>query len=351
MKKAKALFLIPSMVLPLYLASCSGSSKINLVFGDETISEMVDIKYQDFDSKIKNEETFMLAIEPTNPCSCWSDFKAISIDYIAKNKVIMYHMKYEMFYDNKTYGLDIRDGYTTFAIFENGELKQNIISDNQNMFHDAKTFNSYMENTVNLPHFFYVSLEKVKQLYAASEPSIIYFARSTCGDCKYVDTHFMKEYAQSRVDRKDLYILDCEKLGIRQYDEQGHLTPESEIAWNAFKAEMGLAESTNPDFGYGLGVVPTFLKVHSGKYDTASVYFNDTIAYENGKYIVKESFYSSSRVKNLEYLKQFNGTKVLEGLEINENDILKYGNYIMWDQKAAAKYHDPLLKQFFDYYL
>lgn len=355
MKKLGALFIFPMLLSGVALSSCSNNSKINLLYGDVNETSYIDIKYLDLKSKIDNEETFMLAVEPNSACSCWSDFRLILNDYIPKTHVMVYHMKYAMFYEQETYGLNLRDGYTTFAIFDKGELKQNIISDNQSMFHDQKVFEDYMSNTVNMPHYLYANLDTINNLYKASEPSIIYFARNTCSDCQYVDKYFLKDYADKHVDRKDMYILDCEKLGIRQYDEDGHLTPESQILWNEFKANIGIAELYNPDYGYSEGVVPTFMKVHGEdgvvKYDSSSVYFNDEVSEVDGKLIVSNSFYSEERLPKLEYLKDFNGTKVLKGLELTEDDVQRFGPYVMWKQEKAAEYHSPLLEQFLNYYL
>lgn len=355
MKKFRLLLALPLLSASLFSSACSFNSKIKLIYGDLHIETYVDLPYLDLQSKISNEETFMLAVEPTSACSCWSDFRAILNEYIPENHVIVYHMKYENFYNQETYGLNLRNGYTTFAIFESGKLKQNLISDNQKIFHDADAFEEYMENTVELPHYIYVNLDDVKEIRSGNKPTMIYFARSNCPDCSYVDKYFLKEYAERRPIRQDMFILDCESLGIREYDEQGHLTPESAIAWQAFKDEMGLSTVNNEHFGYSTGFVPTFLIVHSSRgeisYDTGAVYFNDSIALEDGKYIVKDSYYTEERLPDLEHLTNFAGTKVLKGLEIPLEDIEQHGEYYAWKQEAAAKYHSPLLKQFLNYWL
>ena len=352
MKKSAPLLLVSLLMSSFAISGCSNNSKINLIYGDYTNNTVTDIKYLDLQSKIANKETFMLAVEPTGSCACWSDFKAILNVYIPETHVIVYHMKYAMFYENETYGLNLRDGYTTFAIFESGELKQNIISDRQNMFHDEKVFREYITGTVNLPHYFYISLDKTNELFAASSTSsVIYFARSTCSDCAYVDKYVLKDYAENHSFRNDMYILDCEKIGIREYDEDGHLTPESQVKWNKFKEDMLLADTYNKDYGYNTGYVPTFIKVRNNTVESASVYFNDTVEEVDGKYKVTDSYYTEERLPKLDYLKDYSGTKVLKGLELSEDSIQKFGSFAMWKQEKAAEYHTPLLKCFLDSYL
>lgn len=350
MKNIKSLFLIPFTAISLLAASCSSSSnKIALIFGDKYANDVVDLTYADLKSRIDDKETFIVTVEPSSACVCWTDFHPILKSFIAETHVIVYHLKYDAFGDKDNFGLNIRNGYTSFAIFENGVVKQNLISENNKVFKSKDEFGNYMNQVVTLPHYFYVKLDDVDNMFKGSEQSVIYFARNNCGDCTYVDKHVLKQYAQTHVNRKDMYILDCEKIGVRVYDETGKkLTPESQVAWNEFKVQYGLAEKNNPTFGFDTGYVPTFEVVQNSKYVSGCVYFNDEVAKKDNKYVVSNTFYSQKRVANLQYLANFSGQKVLEGLEVKETEVV-YNSY--WDQDAANVYHKPLLEAFLDYYL
>lgn len=349
MKNLKSLFIIPMVAISLMASACSSTSeKIALIYGDKNASDVVDLKYTDLKSKIDDKETFILAIEPDSACVCWSDFYPILKSYIAEKHVIIYHVKYDSFGDKDTFNLNIRKGYTTFAIFENGTLKQNLLYDGGNEIFKVKDkFYSYMDDVTTLPHYYYVNLQDVNSMKKGSEQSVIYFARNNCGDCTYADKNVLKQYAQANKNLKNLYILDCEKIGVRVYDESGKLTPESQVAWNTFKVEYGLASEKNETYGFDTGYVPTFQVVKENKYISSCVYFNDTLKKEGDKLVVGSTFYTEKRLANLQYLADFTGKKVLEGLEVPETDAIS----TWWKQDAANVYHKPLLEAFLNYYL
>lgn len=358
MKKIKSLFIAPLALVSLMASSCSsGSSKIALIFGDKNASDVVEITYNDLKSKIEEKETFILTVQPDTACYCWSDFYPIVKNYLTEKHLIVYHIKYDAFGDKDNLGLNIRKGYTSFAISENGEWKQNLISDGNDIFKSADKFSTYMSEVAYLPHYFFVNLEDVNNMRKSEEQSVVYFARSNCPDCSYVDKTTLREFAKNNIYRKDMYILDCENIGIREYvdDKKSELTPESKVAWANFKMQYGLANNYNETYGYDSGYVPTFqvIKAENGetKYVSGCVYFNDTLEKRGDNYYVKTSFYSEKRAANLQYLSDFSGTKVLEGLEVSKDDAKDYGGYIAWNQKAQSKYHAPLLEAFLNYYV
>lgn len=349
MKNFKSLFIIPIVAISLFASSCSSSSsKIALITGDMHATDVIDIDYADLKSKIDNKETFILTVQPDTACVCWSDFYPILKSYISEKHVIIYHIKYNSFGDKDNFGLNIRKGYTSFAISEDGVWRQNLLSESNDIFKSKNTFYTYMSEITYLPHYYYVNLEDVNTMFSSNEQSVIYFARNNCGDCAYVDKNVLKQYAQTNVERKNMYILDCESIGIRQYDENGKLTPESQLAWNAFKVQYGLASDNNEKYGFDSGYVPTFQVVKNSTYVSGCVYLNDTLTKQGDKYVVSNTFYTNKRLANLQYLTDFYGEKVLEGLEVSSSDVV-FNSY--WKQDAANEYHKPLLEAFLDYYL
>lgn len=350
MKKSKILLTFPIAISALFFSSCSSNSKISITYGKYQAETFEELNYNSFEELVKDKMSFILAVEPTTSCACWTNFKPILNNYISSKNALIYHMKYEMFEDNKTYNLNLRKGYTTFAIFEDGSLRHNLISEEQKIFKEQEAFNSFMESAINLPHFLYINFEQLKTLSSKSEKNIFYFSRSGCGDCSYVNRNFLPKYAKSNINQKDVYILDCDQMAIDYstplYDESHNPTP----FWKTFKQDWGLGNKYNTLYGYDDGYVPTFLLINSenGKlnFSSGAVYFNDSIEKVNSVYKVTNSYYTSERLEHLEYLKDFNGTKVLKGLELKNEEV----SSSYWNQVDAAKYHDPLLEQFLNYY-
>ena len=85
-----------------------------------------------------------------------------------------------------------------------------------------------------------------------------------------------------------------------------------------------------------------------------AVYLNDTLTIENGICKVASTYWDGGR-KN-PFLASLDASieSNLLGLEIPEGEYTTdtYGSetYTSWNHEAAAKYHDPILKGFLDYY-
>lgn len=356
--KIRSLLLLPLMFGTMTLSACGETPKVELKYGQMADVNPRYIDYQTLKEKFENNETFLLTTY-AQTCTCWSTFKSVLNGYINESHALVYAINYNAFHDTTgasldTFGLNIQSGYTSFAIVNKGELVQNLKSGKDKIFTDVSVFTQFMSEMVILPKMFYVSLEQVDQLYATDATSAIYFARSDCGDCQYFDKNFLDLYSPNG----KLYILDCEEIGIRVYEEDGSLTPESQIAWNNFKANYGLGSSNNPDFGYDTGYVPTLLLVKGNSAEggkptflSGACYFNDSLDQDDKGYYVSNSYYTDERKEKLEYLADFKGTSVLKGLRLDASDVGTYGSYIYWNQESAQKYHDPLVKAFLDYAL
>ncbi len=362
--KKSVLFLLPFMIIP-FATSCGNYRKINLAYGQMIDNQLTDISYSSLASMIEDKKTFVLTVAPITPgCACWAHFKVILQSYISKNHITVYTINGKEFYNAEsklmdTFGLTILSGNETFAIFENGKLRQHRVYNEKDMiFKQEKDFEKYMEEVVNLPKAFEINLTQLDSIYASGKEAVIYFARNNCSDCGYVDTHYLRQYIKENASMNNMYILDCEALGIRVYDNNNQLTPESKVAWQNFKDKYGLSNAVNTELGYNTGYVPTFqlIKGNGVSYGTSvlsmSVAFNDTISEVDGKYVVTDSYYTTERAEKLSYTAKVD-TKVLKGLELTADDVnvIEIGSnfkYIYWTHKSAEKYHNPLLKAFLD---
>ncbi|MDY4818988.1 MAG: hypothetical protein SO206_01835 [Bacilli bacterium] len=354
--KSKLFLLFPMLLSPILLSSCQGfSAKIDLQYGQMIHDDVDYIDYQTLKEKIDSKETFIVSVYAKN-CSCWSMLHTNLIDYISKNHIQVFAVNYDNFHDasGKTldnFNLNIQSGYTSFAIFDKGELKVNLKSGDDDLFKNTTGFERFMEEKVNLPKMFYVSLSEVDQLYATNKKSVIYFARSTCSDCQYFDTNFLSNYKANN----NLYILDCETIGIRDYEENGSLTPESAVKWQEFKDNYGLSETINTTYGYGTGYVPTLLFVQGNEvtkkptFLAGSVYFNDSVSQINDEYVITSSYYTAERNALQPYLDE--NDEVLLNKKVSEDFVIKNGDYLFLDKSKMATYHDKLVKKFLDYSL
>lgn len=353
------------LILPLSLAVLTGCPKpaddkiAHLHYGQMASDSYETIDYQSLSERVANKETFLVAVYAEG-CSCWSTFQSVLSEYIRENHVIVYAIGYKQFHSSTgetldNFGLKLKAGYTSFAIFKEGKAIVDINSEKKEL-KEVDAFKKLMESSVTLPKIFYISKDQVDELYSSSETSLLYFARSNCQDCQYFDRHVLDSYETS----KNIYILDCEKIGIREYDEHGSLTPESQVKWNKFKVDYGLATTNNPYFGYNTGYVPSlFLLNGSGDaehpaatFQQGAVYFNDAIEKVGEQFKVADSYYTSERASKLAYLEGV-GTSVLKDRIVPASDVdsITFGEdtYYFWNQDAAASYHTPLVKAFLDY--
>lgn len=342
------------------LSSCNGNEKTNLIFGQVYSDEVISITHSDLSGRVNKLESFIVVTTPLSNCTCWNNFRNVLNRYIENYNVAIYYINYSSFYSGTTaldsFGIDFRNDEPTLAIFSKGNLVVNEVYDSKNkIFSVYDDFEKYMDEKVTLPKIYYVNEEQLEQLYAQENDFIIYFGRSLCNDCTYVNRYALPDYVESHSEMKKIYAFDGEE--IRTYDDNGTLTNPEE--WQAFKDQYGLSEINNPDYGYGEGVVPTFFYVDPDSAGTTSgeviksgaVYFNEEISKNSdGTYTVSNSYYSTERTAKLNYLSNFEGTKVLDGLTLDSDSVNDVEGSYYWYQDKAEVYYTPLLNAFFDYY-
>lgn len=238
------------------------------------------------------------------------------------------------------------------AVFEDGVVKyQYTTSSTDDPFEEGTVLEDWLLERVSFSNFNYVELSQLNSLFSGNEFTV-YFARSTCGDCAYVENHLIKPMMASTPLKSKIYVLDCDVVGIR-LNEEGKVDSET---WQAFKDQYGLSATYNTLYGYGVGYVPTFIHYQPSStinyYDSVldmAVYLNDTISQkDDGTYYVSASYYDGTRSGNqfLEYVESGTSTTITN-ITIPSSDIDENGN---WKKDSAAVYHDPLLTAFFKFY-
>ena len=370
----KNLAILPLVLSSILLGGCpANNTKAKLDFGTYADNTYRSIKHPDLVELVTKKKSFAIVVSPEKAsCVCWHDFKLILEDYIVKEHILIYEINYKDFFDVEgnqlnTYGVEIHSSEETFAIFDKGELRCAEVYDaNKAMFKQSSVFKSYMDTNIEKPSMYFVDMDDVDELFNSGKDATIYYARSNCPDCQYVENNFLNTY-----DFKDniLYVVDCERIGVREY-ENGSLTPESATKWQQFKNDYGLSYYYDEEseqyvgkehYGFDKGYVPTFQTIkkeadmnYLESIHASSVYFNDTVEDVDGDYKVTNSFYSEERKEYLPYLEGVEH-QVLKGMSLSRDQVsvVEYQGteYVSWLKTDAAKYHNALLKAFLDWSL
>jgi len=360
----KKRFLLSTILMSLSLLSSCGNEKDNLVnitFGklyDYSLAEKIEehvvkITHSTLSSFVFEKKEFILFVyDKDNTCTCYEDFEKAAIYLMQKRDALIYGINPSEFDGgHDTFGLNVTKNEETVAIFQDGKLVHQKTTEGANdPFLEEYTFLNWFDEKAHFSKMLYVTYDQFLELSDHGDMFTVGFLRSSCPDCAYVEDTVLSSFNAEKetITRGNSYVIDCDAEGIRfvngVYDEEN---------WKAFKTKFGL--SSNPDYGYGQGFVPSFYTYsgHIGDTEYArvvdgAVYLNDVIKQdENGDYYVADSYYTEEREPNLAFLNKRIETRVLKGLKIPAKDV-ENGT---WKKSAAAKYHDPLLKAYLDYYI
>lgn len=310
-------------------------------------------------SMIEKKYNFALVVyDKDSTCTCYTTFKETIRKYMKTTNCLFYAVDYfELEKSGDTFGLKLSTGNETVAVFRDGVVKaqKNTSDSNDKFTSDITTFTTWMDNNAHISSMLYISEKQMNALFSGNEGFTLGFLRKSCSDCSYLSGHLLKDFNVKKANHS--YVIECDQPGIR-LDDDGKFNQDN---WDAFKNKMGLAEAANPEYGYGMGYVPSFVRynpdtTNEGDYAScifdSCVYANDKIENVGGKYTVTESFYTEDRLSNVAYLEGSDvENKVLKGLEVNEEDLVITSEDIIWKNESASKYHDPLLKSFLDFYV
>ena len=176
--------------------------------------------------------------------------------------------------------------------------------------------------------------------------TLVSYIWNFCPDCNDCFPYVLLPYSNANNLKTNFYIIDLAVPGIL-LNEEGGFEGTGLQSYVDFMQEYHMSAAGDETFGYDRGFVPTTQLWEKGKLIDMNVYFNDSIAYQNETFVVSQSYYSSTRVKSLNYT-----NTVLEGLEIPVEEV--EGNAeegYSWNKDAAAKYHQPILEAFLDKYV
>ena len=211
---------------------------------------------------------------------------------------------------------------------------------------------------------FYVEEETIANYVVEEKEFTLYIARSECGDCQTVNETMLKDWSETTVSVDNpLYILDIQKYHPgsepRKLDtETEEEFEERHAAWEirneiyvGVKNQYGLTVTSNPDFGYSTGMVPTFQHRIGNQIKDMIVLLNDSLS-QNRKLI---SYFTTERVEKMNFLEGTGDKYVLDGMDITNDQIEQFTyqgrTYEMLKKEAHVALHAPIFKLFFDKYV
>ena len=264
-------FICCFLFMLLLISGCScnkdeDDNKANLGFGDMNATTYRELNsLAAFESKVKNGDSFVLFIY-MNGCGHCKNFKPILDHVIDERNLIVYGIEISHVYGYK--GLESIKGTPYMVVYKDGEVLA--IAEDNKYYKNYEGLESFFDEYTYKPIAYYITLDQLREKKANNENFIVYFSRSGCYDCNYLNEHYMKDLFNTYHAEKTFYVLECDAEGIRYYDGQYDAGK-----WQAIKDEFGLSEAGSATFGYGSGVVPSFQYYNNGVLTDMAVYAND----------------------------------------------------------------------------
>ena len=263
------------------IAGCGSKSGLKqdekiILLGQKDVASMTTISADDLNTKITNDESFVLMIGSKSCTSCIA-FKPIINEYIAETGSIIYLVE-----TNVSSIIDYQ--YTpTLAIFKDGEVVSKIDPSTKGydkVFTNLDSLSDYIASYCVVAPQVLVSIDQLREMIANDESFTIYYSWNACGDCTYLYTHFLEDYYRDNASKQQpLYMIETAewrtgkpstepKVGDADYDT-------AILAWNKWK---NFATEFQFVSYYG-GKVPTLQYYSKGEMSEMFVYLNDIAKY------------------------------------------------------------------------
>lgn len=281
----------------LLISGCSCNKedkKASLSIGDMNATTYKKINITQYETKIKNNEDFVLYLY-ADGCGGCAQFSPVLESVIKEKNLIVYGL------DNNT----IEDGHeldgrltASVLVFNDGKIIAEISQANdedKTHFNTKDNFIAFLEQYTHMPTMYYINKEQLDVKISSGEDFIVYYASGGCADCNSIENRFLRNFLDKNYNSKKFYIVETRDAGMRVNDKG---EPDA-AQWNKFKADYSLSK-TDKEFGYGEGYVPTFHYYKDGKIEAMSVYLNDkkeeVSKNDNGTTTIKitDSFYDDN---------------------------------------------------------
>jgi len=263
-------------------------SKASLQVGDMNATTYNVISMDVLNSKIDNKDNFVLFVYQEGCFGC-QRFKPILESVIQERHLLVYAINFWEL--ESSHELRKTLEYTpSLVIYKEGKTILKTDPDkNENYFKNKVGLLSLLDKYTYMPTLYYINKSQLDEKISDGESFVVYYSRSSCGDCSNLNRHYLKEYLSSNVSTKYFYIIETDVEGIRfnnsEYDEE---------QWQKFKDDYGLSNAFN-ELGHGVGYVPTFQYYEEGQIKDMMVYFNDgEYIEEEDKMFVNNSYYDDN---------------------------------------------------------
>ena len=345
--KRKLLFLLLAPMSLSFLPACHDTSGLKLTLGtyittdDKDETDAVKIDANDLFEKMDSDsnystENFLLAVAPTNGCSCWSSFTPILKQFIKETHYLVYQINVPEL-STESYGIPHKEGHVSFAIIRSGRVIKSYMS--SPIFDSVESLKAEINKYVRAPEIYYISQDML-DTYKNGETTLITYVRNACSDCSFIMPKHIYPYVEKHNLKAKMYVFDMQEL----YEGDS-------LDYQEFKDTNYLSSLLNEDLGYGKGVVPTFHNYERGVLIDASVTFNDKVEKVGDEFKITESFYSKARIDHIQY-GSYLPHAILEGLTLSADEV-NYNeekNRVSFPREKAYKYHAPLLDAFLNKY-
>lgn len=327
MKKIWISFL--AMFLLITLACCNKKVERIQLNGQMDISETIDLSHDELALKLASKEAsgtesagddFLLYVYANGCISCSAFSTNVLKPFIAETSAVIYSIEttrvQDLFSTPMKYSSNPR-----LVIFKDGKvLAQTNMTSNATVFNSKDGLSTYLQEYVIMPTLIEVNYLQLLPKLANEEKLIVYYGWKSCGDCSYLESHYLKEFLASNAEGPKWFYFEVSQF--RQYKtESGN--GENENIWNDF------TKLTQIDINNNRGKIPTIAYYESGVLKDYVVYFNDKLEYDESSKTYKVTMTSYG--------------------DTTDNPIVgkTFSNYLDY-QKGVESYHTQKFVDFMD---
>ena len=354
----KLLILVPIVMSALGITGCKADRKARITYGTLVDTEVTELDYGALAAKVAKKENMLVAVWQDSgvPCGCWTTFKAILNQYVDQYDTKIYTIARSQFSDDsEKWGLTILNDTSepTFALIKDGKKANEYVygNDTKPLFTTLKGLREAVTKIARDPQYMLVDQTYLdKALFEnKDERVVVHYIWNFCPDCNDCFPRVLLPYSESHEFKTKVWVID---LGIKGLllTENGQWAGTGIQTYVDFLKNHHMSKDGDETFGYDRGFVPTTQVWENGELKDMSVYFNDAIVKEDGKYKISRSYYSEERLLKLSY-----DSRVLQGMEIPEEEISASTEdgvtTYSWKADNAAKYHQPILESFLAKYV
>ena len=357
----KLLFLLPIIaVTTLGISGCKSSKKARITYGTLVDTETTELDYGALAAKVAKKENMLVAVWQDNgvPCGCWTTFKGVLDKYVDEYDTKIYTIARSQFSDeNEKWGLTILNDTTepTFALIKDGKKANEFVygNDNKPLFTTLKGLREAVTKIARDPQYMLVDQTYLDKALFEDKNSkvVVHYIWNFCPDCNDCFPNVLLPYSEKNEFKTKVWVID---LGIKGLllDAEGKFIGTGIQTYVDFLKLHKMSKAGDETFGYDRGFVPTTQVWENGELKDMTVYFNDAVSLENGKYTVSRSYYDSERVKSLQYTNE-----VLQGKELAEEEVSATTDKdtgitsYSWKADYARKSHQKLLESFLNTYV